>query len=127
MKKFTLLVVFLLGAIVGAIGLFFFLAFSDGHQQEEGSTKATMAVSTNKQDACLLSAAEQAREIYNQLAVRRANVGVRMQFRDVSQKELIIEDAISQKLYAIVGSFIEPCIVYEEPVKLDRRVLADMN
>ena len=44
-----------------------------------------------------------------------------------NEKELDTEDVRSQKLYALAGSFMEPCIVYEEPVKLDRTVLADIR
>lgn len=125
MKALKFILVFLLGVVAGVVGLFFVLAFSDESQNVD--TKPVTTAISVKQEACLMSAAEQARDIYNELAVRRGNIGTKMEFKRVSQKELAVEDAVSQKLYALAGSFMEPCIVYEEPVKLDRTVLADIR
>ena len=128
MKKLTLLVVFLLGAIVGAIGLFFFLVFSDEHHQEVNAKPVVTTVSMNKQEACLSDVAQQARSIYAGLAVRRGNLGVKIEHGGrVSPAELKHEEQLGKELYMRIGASLEDCLTYGEPVKLDHRVLADMN
>lgn len=127
MKALKFILVFLLGVVAGVVGLFFVLAFSDESQDVKVQPATTVVSTTSKQEACLVGAANQAREIYNEMAVRRGNIGVRMEFQRISQKELDKEDRISHELYAIAGAFIEPCVMYEEPVKLDRNILADIR
>lgn len=131
MNKVKLLVVFLLGIVVGAVGLFIFLLENAPVEQQHNdvSTKpAVMSVSTNDgQNGCLADVAQQARLIYTDLAVHRGNMGVRIEFERVSPAELKREERRTQELYARIGASLEDCLTYGEPVKLDRRVLADMN
>jgi hypothetical protein len=131
MNKFKLLVVFLLGIVVGAVGLFIFLLENAPVEQQHNdvSTKpAVMSVSTNDgQNGCLADVAQQARLIYADLAVHRGNMGVRIEFERVSPAELKREERRTQELYARIGASLEDCINYGEPVKLDHHVLADMN
>ena len=127
MKKVTLLIVFLLGAVVGAVALFLFLVVTADPQEEVNAKPVVTTVSMNKQETCLANAAQQARMIYSDLAVRRGNLGVRIEFEQVSPAELKREDQRNKELYARIGASLEDCLTYGEPVKLDHHVLADMN
>ena len=130
MNKVKLLVVFLLGIVVGAVGLFIFLLENAPVEQtkKEVATKpVVMTTSINDDQSCLADVAQQARAIYVDLAVRRGNMGVRIEFERVSPDELKREEHRNQELYARIGASLEDCLTYGEPVKLDHHVLADMN
>lgn len=127
MKMLKVFAIFVAGALTGAAALFFLLAYYGSNADARVDKKPVSAISVNKQESCLISAAEQARDIYNDLTVRRGNLGTKMEFQLVSQNEMDKENMIKKELYARVGSLIEPCIMFGEPVKLNRNILADIR
>lgn len=128
MNKVKLLVVFFLGTIVGAIGLFFFLVFSDGYKEESTAKPAVTTVSLSK-EACLDGVVQRARKVYIDLAERRESIATAMEHNaSVSVKKINDADEYVQEKHLEISVALDHCLTYGElPVKSDHHVLADMN
>lgn len=128
MNAVKMLVVFFLGTIVGAIGLFFFLVFSDGYKEESTAKPAVTTVSLSK-ETCLDGVVKRARNAYMDLAERRESIALAMEHGTaVSVKKLNDEDSYAQKKHLDISATLDYCLTYGElPAKSDHYTLTGMN
>lgn len=128
MNTVKMLVVFFLGAVVGAIALFFFLVFSNEYDQEEIAPKPTVTAVSLSKETCLDGVVQRARNVYMDLAERRESIALAMEHGPVSAKKIKIEDHYAQEKHLDISATLDYCLTYGElPAKSNHHILADMN